>query len=242
VTELSVRAVSKSFGGIQALRDISFDVRDGEILGIMGANGAGKTTLFSLIAGHDRPSAGTIVFGGRRINGLSPDRICRLGIARTFQVVRPFPGMTVLDNVLVAALFGSRQERDRARATRRAREILAEVGLLDRAGDLASSLTLSRQKRLEIGRALATDPKLIMLDEVMAGLNAAEVDEVLDAIRRIKSRRALTVLMVEHVMQAVMRLSDRVVVLHHGELIAIGAPQAVAEDERVIEAYLGRAS
>jgi branched-chain amino acid transport system ATP-binding protein len=238
---LSVRRVSKSFGGLQALRDVSFNVQDDEILGIMGANGAGKTTLFSLIAGHLRPSTGEILFDGDRIDGLSPDRICRRGIARTFQIVRPFPGMTVLDNVRVAALFGTRQERNQARATDRALEILAEVGLLNRAGDLASSLTLSGQKRLEIGRALATDPKLIMFDEVMAGLTAAEVDEALEAIRQIKGRRRLTILMVEHVMQAVMRLSNRVVVLHHGELIAEGTPTAVAEDERVITAYLGQA-
>ncbi|HXP31488.1 MAG TPA: ABC transporter ATP-binding protein [Stellaceae bacterium] len=240
MTLLAVQALSKFFGGLQALKDISFAARAGEILGIMGANGAGKTTLFSLIAGHERPSRGAIRFEGRRIDGMRPDRICRAGIVRTFQIVRPFSAMSVLDNVRTAALFGRRQERSHARATAQAREILAELGLADRAEDAAATLTLSAQKRLEIARALATAPKLILLDEVMAGLTATEINEFLAAIRRIKERRDLTILVVEHVMQALMQLSDRVVVLHHGELIAEGTPKAVAEDERVIAAYLGQ--
>lgn len=238
---LVVQAVSKSFGGLQALRDISFTAAEGEILGIMGANGAGKTTLFSLIAGHARPTQGTIEFNGRRIDGLRPDRICRAGIARTFQVVRPFSGMSVLDNVRVALFYGGRRERSQAQATARALDILEEVGLAGRQDDLAEALTLSGQKRLEIARALATEPKLILLDEVMAGLTGTEVKEFLAAIRHIKERRRLTILVVEHVMQALMQLSGRVVVLHHGELIAEGPPRAIAEDERVIDAYLGRA-
>jgi branched-chain amino acid transport system ATP-binding protein len=237
---LAIEAVSKSFGGLQALHDISFAAEAGEILGIMGANGAGKTTLFSLIAGHDRPSAGTIRFAGKRIDGLRPDLICRGGIARTFQIVRPFASMSVFDNVLAAALFGVRQERNRARAAAHAHNILDEIGLASRAADPASTLTLAGQKRLEIARALATAPRLILLDEVMAGLTGTEVNEFLAMLRQVKSRRELTILVVEHVMQALMQLSDRVVVLHHGELIAQGAPQVVAADERVIAAYLGR--
>jgi branched-chain amino acid transport system ATP-binding protein len=237
---LAIEAVSKSFGGLQALRDISFAAEAGEILGIMGANGAGKTTLFALIAGHDRPSSGTIHFDGRRIDGLRPDQICRGGIARTFQIVRPFASMSVFDNVLAAAFFGARQERDRTQAAAQVRDILEEIGLGARAEDRADALTLAGQKRLEIARALATAPRLILLDEVMAGLTGTEVNEFLAMLRRIKSKRDLTILVVEHVMQALMQLSDRVVVLHHGELIAQGAPRAVAADERVIDAYLGR--
>ena len=237
---LEVEDLSMSFGGLQALRDINFAVPAGEILGIMGANGAGKTTLFGLIAGHARPTGGAIRFEGVRIDGLRPDKLSRAGIARTFQIVKPFAAMSVLDNVVVAALFGARRERRHAAAEARAREILAEVGLEARAGDLAASLTLSGQKRLEIARALATEPKLIMLDEVMAGLTATEVNEMLDAIRAIKARRTLTILIVEHVMRALMRLSDRILVLHHGEMIAEGPPATIAGDTRVIEAYLGQ--
>jgi len=238
---LEICGVCKSFGGVRALHNISFNVAEGEVVGLMGANGAGKTTLFSLIAGHERPSVGTIRFEGRPLDGLRPDQVCRAGLARTFQTVRPFPGLTVVDNVIVAVMFGVRRERDRTGATVRAMGVLDDVGLSARAGDLASSLTLSGQKRLEIARALATEPRLLMLDEVMAGLTASEVAELIEAIRRIKEQRGLTVMVVEHVMQALMRLSDRVVVLHHGEMIAEGAPKAVAEDPRVIAAYLGQA-
>jgi branched-chain amino acid transport system ATP-binding protein len=240
VSFLTIRDVSKSFGGLQALRDISFEVESSEVVGLMGANGAGKTTLFSLIAGHARPSAGSILFKGRAIDGLRPDQICRLGIARTFQIVRPFASMSVLDNVVVGALYGVGQERSRARAAARAMEILADLGLAERADDPASSLTLSGQKRLEIARALATAPELLMLDEVMAGLTATEVGELLAVIQRIKDRMSLTILVVEHVMQALMRLSERVIVLHHGEMIAQGTPREVAIDPRVITAYLGQ--
>jgi branched-chain amino acid transport system ATP-binding protein len=240
MTLLALEGVGKSFGGLRALHEIGFTVAEGEILGIMGANGAGKTTLFSLIAGHERPTRGRILLRGRRIDGLRPDRICRAGIARTFQIVRPFPALTVRENATTAALFGRLRLRDRAAADRVAMEAIEEVGLGPQAGQPAAALTLSAQKRLEIARALATGPELLLLDEVMAGLTATEVSELLAAIAAITRRRGLTVLIVEHVMQALMRLSDRIVVLHHGEMIAAGPPQAVAADPRVIEAYLGR--
>jgi len=236
---LAVKAISKTFGGLQALQDVSFDVNSGEVLGIIGANGAGKTTLFSLIAGHDRPTAGEILFHGKPIVGLRPDQIARRGIARTFQNVRPFPSMTVLDNVLVPVFFGTCCERDQTVARRLAADVLAEVGLDGHLDRLASSLTLSDQKRLEIARALGTQPSLIMLDEVMAGLTATEVNQLLQSIRLIQQRRSLTILFVEHVMHAVMRFSHRIVVLHHGKLITTASPENVAKDPRVIEAYLG---
>jgi branched-chain amino acid transport system ATP-binding protein len=186
------------------------------------------------------PPAAASCCDGRRIDGLRPDRICRAGIARTFQIVRPFPALTVRENATTAALFGRLRLRDRAAADRVAMEAIEEVGLGPQAGQPAAALTLSAQKRLEIARALATGPELLLLDEVMAGLTATEVSELLAAIAAITRRRGLTVLIVEHVMQALMRLSDRIVVLHHGEMIAAGPPQAVAADPRVIEAYLGR--
>jgi branched-chain amino acid transport system ATP-binding protein len=220
---LVVNTISKNFGGLQALQNVSFHVNGGEVLGIIGANGAGKTTLFSLIAGHQQPSSGEILFRGEPITGLRPDQLARRGIARTFQNVRPFPSMTVLDNVLVPVFFGAGCERDQTVAERLALEILAEVGLDGCVDRPAFSLTLSDQKRLEIARALGTQPCLIMLDEVMAGLTASEVNALIQAIRMIQQRRSLTILLVEHVMQAVMRLSDHVLVLHHGELITTAA-------------------
>jgi branched-chain amino acid transport system ATP-binding protein len=236
---LAINAVSKNFGGLQALHEISFHVNSGEVLGMIGANGAGKTTLLSLIAGHERPSSGEILFRGEPIVGLRPDQLARRGIARTFQNVRPFPGMTVLDNVLVPIFFGAGRQHNRSVAKELAIEILTEVELQDRRDRLASSLTLSDQKRLEIARALGTQPILIMLDEVMAGLTGTEVNRLLQSIQVVQRRRSLTIVFVEHVMQAVMRLSDRVVVLHHGRLITTGSPGSVGKDPRVIEAYLG---
>ncbi len=239
---LALRAVSKQFGGLRALSDISFDVGAGEIVGIMGANGAGKTTLFSLIAGNERPSGGTIVFDGRALAGLPPHRICRLGIARTFQIVRPFGGLTVEDNVATAAMFGAAQAASPAAAAERARAVLALVGLAERAGDLAETLTLSGQKRLELARAVATGGRLLMLDEVMAGLTPAEVAAMLEIVRRLHREYGLTILIIEHVMRALMQLAGRIVVLHHGEKIAEGPPAAIGADPRVHEVYFGAAA
>lgn len=236
---LEVRGVTKRFGGLIALDNVAFEVEGGEIVGLMGANGAGKTTLFSLIAGNQRPDAGNIVFDGTRIDGLRPDQISRRGVARAFQIVRPFAGMTVLENVTVGALYGAGREASTARAEERARAVLEEVGLADRSSQPAATLTLAGRKRLEIARALAARPRLLLLDEVMAGLTPAEVADALDMIRGIHKRHGLTLVVIEHVMRALMRLCERIVVLHHGAKIAEGSPERVANDRRVIEAYLG---
>ena len=237
---LEGRELGKRFGGLTALSGVSFSVAAGETVGIMGANGAGKTTLFSLIAGNARPSAGAIAFAGRRIDGLSPDRICRLGIARTFQIVKPFPGLTVLENLRTAAMFGSADLRDRHEADRAAMAVLDEVGMAALATAPASTLTLAGQKRLEVARAVATGARLVLLDEVMAGLTATEVAQMLATLRRLRDARGLTIVVIEHVMQALMKLCARIVVLHHGERIAEGSPEAIGNDPRVLSVYFGQ--
>jgi branched-chain amino acid transport system ATP-binding protein len=240
MTLLDIRKVGKSFGGLRALNDVSFAVGAGEIVGIMGANGAGKTTLFSLIAGHERPSDGEIVFDGHRLAGLRPHQICRLGVARTFQIVRPFGGLTVEENVATAAMFGAARAEDGAE--KRARAALELAGLAERAHDLAETLTLSGQKKLELARAVATGGRLLLLDEVMAGLTPAEVAQMLGIVRTLHAEYRLTILIIEHVMRALMQLAGRIVVLHHGELIAEGTPAAIGADPRVHECYFGTAA
>lgn len=238
---LQVQSLGKNFGGVQALDDVSLTVESGAIVGIMGANGAGKTTLFALIAGNEAPSSGEIRFRGRSIVGLRPDQICRRGVARTYQIVRPFAGLTVLENVTTAALFGAGLHASHADAQVEAAEIIGEVGLAERIDSPAGALTLSGQKRLEIARAVATGATLVMLDEVMAGLTAAEVEQMLATIRKLHAQRGLTLLVIEHVMRALMRLSHHIVVLHLGRKIAEGEPEAVAANEEVLRVYFGEA-
>jgi branched-chain amino acid transport system ATP-binding protein len=239
MTLLRLDNVGKSYGGVAALRGVSFTVAGGEIVGLMGANGAGKTTAFSLIAGTQRPTTGEIWFDGARIDRKPPYAAARLGVARTFQIVRPFGGLRVIDNLVVAAMYGHARERSRSAAEDRAREILSEVGLGRDLERRAETLTLAGRKRLEIARALATDPRLLLLDEVLAGLTATEVAEALDIIRTVHRRRNLTLVVIEHVMRALTQLCQRIVVLHHGEKIAEGSPAEIVADERVIACYLG---
>ncbi|WP_295381692.1 ABC transporter ATP-binding protein [Pseudacidovorax intermedius] len=236
---LSVRQLTRRYGGNIAVNDVSFDVDEGEILGIMGANGAGKTTLFSMIAGNVAPSSGEILLQGRAIQGRPPEQVNALGVARTFQIVRPFPGMTVLDNVAIGVMYGSGRTASPGAARERARALLAETGLERRADLPAAQLNLAGRKRLEITRALATQPRLLLLDEVLAGLNATEVGEALELIAAIRHRYRLSIVIIEHVMRALTRLSDRIVVLHEGRKVTEGLPEEVVADPRVIRAYLG---
>jgi branched-chain amino acid transport system ATP-binding protein len=232
--------VSKSYGGVSAVRKFSLEVEEGEIVGLMGANGAGKTTAFSLIAGTQPATAGEIWFAGERIDQKPAYQISRLGIARTFQIVRPFAGLTVLENLVVAAMHGHQSEPARSAAEARSEAILHEVGLAGQADDLAGTLTLAGRKRLEIARAIATAPRLLLLDEVLAGLTATEVVAALDMIRHLHQRYRLTLIVIEHVMRALMKLCSRIVVLHHGEKLAEGAPNDIVVDQRVISAYFGK--
>jgi branched-chain amino acid transport system ATP-binding protein len=238
---LEVRHLTRRFGGLTAVDDMSFAIREREILGLIGPNGAGKTTLVSLVSGAQRATAGTIDFAGRPIGGLPSVRRARLGIARTFQVMKPFRGLTVLDNVAVGALYGRDHVADLPAARAAAAHCLALVGLEHRAGQRADDLGGPDRKRLELAKALAARPRLLLLDEVMAGLNHAEIDEVIGIIRGLRER-GITLLVIEHVMKAIQSLSDRVVVLHHGELIAEGPPDAVLAAPAVVDAYLGRRS
>ncbi len=233
---LAVSNISKSFRGLRAVQNVSFAVPEGEIVGLIGPNGAGKTTIFNMVAGVYTPDAGTIRFIDREIQRLRPDQVCAAGIGRTFQIVKPFAGLSVLDNVLVGAFL-----REKASGAARALslQILEKLGLGAKRDQLASSLTLPDRKRLEVARALATRPKLLLLDEVMAGLRPTECDQIVAVFRELNRAEGLTILLIEHVMRAVMALAGRIVVLHHGEVIARGTPDEVVRDKAVLECYLG---
>jgi branched-chain amino acid transport system ATP-binding protein len=233
---LDVRSVSKSFRGLRAVHDVSFAVPEGEIHAVIGPNGAGKTTTFNMIAGVYAPDQGAITFAGRPIHGLRADEICAAGIGRTFQIVKPFAGLSVLDNVMVGAFLRERHARA-ARAL--AASIVERLGLGAKRDLPAASLTLPERKRLEVARALATRPKLLLLDEVMAGLRPTECDQMVGVFRELNRTDGTTILLIEHVMRAVMALAQHIVVLHHGEVIARGAPQEVVRNPAVLECYLG---
>jgi branched-chain amino acid transport system ATP-binding protein len=239
VPALAVRHLTRRFGGLAAVDDVSFDVREGEILGLIGPNGAGKTTLVNLVTGLDWPNGGDVAFFGKSIRHLPPHERGRLGIVRTFQVVKPLLGMTVRENAMVGALFGTEgHTRDLREAAHKADEALAIVGLEAKQHWPVEEVTLADRKALELARALATGPRLLLLDEVMAGLNPTEMDRKIALLRRL-NQQGITMLVIEHVMRVVMTLSHRVLVLHHGQKIAQGPPAEVARDEQVVRAYLG---
>ena len=233
---LAVDNVSKRFRGLVAVDKLGFEVPEGSIYAVIGPNGAGKTTLFNMIAGVHAPDGGAITFAGERIDGLTPDRICRRGIGRTFQIVRPFPALTVEDNVVVGALL---HRHDVTEARTNAREVLRRLDLYDKRGQRASSLTLPDRKRLEVARALATGPKLLLLDEVMAGLRPTETDRMVSILKALNVETGLTILLIEHVMRAVMALASQILVMHHGAEIAQGMPADIVRDPAVIHSYLG---
>ncbi len=236
---LECYGVSKNFGGLVALLNVTLHVNKGEIVGLIGANGAGKTTLFNLISGFYSPSAGSIRFDGEEITGLKTHDICRKGLTRTFQIVRPFSNMTVLENVMIGDLFGVKRNRNIYQARENALSILKFTGLHEKRDALGKELTIADRKRLEMARSLATNPKLLLLDEVLAGLTSTETEDAIQLVRKIRDEIGLTILMIEHVMKAVMDLSDRVIVLHNGQKIAEGKANEVAQNPQVIEAYLG---
>jgi len=234
---LSVAGVSKRFGGIVANRGISFDVAPGELVGIIGPNGAGKSTLFEIITGFYHPDEGEVRLDGARLTGLSPDVVCRRGVARTFQKLRPFQGLTVLDNVMVGALTRTKDVRH---ARERARELVRKVGLAEKADAHGRTLSTGQRKRLELARALATEPRVLLLDEVTGGVDQRTIPDLVRLVRDLHAG-GLTLLVIEHNMRVITAVAQRIIALHLGEVIADGPPEAVARDRRVVEAYLGQA-
>jgi branched-chain amino acid transport system ATP-binding protein len=233
---LDVQGVSKRFRGLVALDNISFRIERSSIFAVIGPNGAGKTTLFNMIAGMLVPDGGSIIFEGQQIGGLRPDEICRRGVGRTFQLVRPFPALSVEDNVLIGAML---QRHDVRAARMHAHDVLRQLDLFDKRARIAAELTLPDRKRLEVARALATGPRLLLLDEVMAGLRPAETDRMVAILKALNRDTGVTILLIEHVMRAVMTLAAHVLVLHHGALIAQGAPAAIVREPAVVQSYLG---
>jgi branched-chain amino acid transport system ATP-binding protein len=238
VSLLEVEGITKNFGGLAAVSHVNLRVDEGEVVGLIGPNGAGKTTLFNLLSGALKPSSGAIRFRGENITGLKPHQICHKGLARTFQSVKVFGGMTASQNVLAGAIFGDRGQKSPKQAGEEAARLLEFVGLSAVAAVPARDLTLANQKRLEVARALATKPNLLLIDELMAGLNPTEVAQAMDLVAAIR-KQGTTVLIIEHVMKAIMSICDRILVLHHGEKIAEGTPQEIATSRTVVEVYLG---
>jgi branched-chain amino acid transport system ATP-binding protein len=236
---LQVDRVTKSFKGISAITDLTFSVREGEVLGLIGPNGAGKTTAFNLISGTYKPDSGQIIFDKKSIVGKKSHNIAKLGVARTFQTVRPLSRMSVIENVMMGSLFGRNNTLFVAAARERAMEILGYIALAEKANLPAGTLSLAEQRRLELARALATQPKLLLLDEVMAGLNPSEISNALDLLKRLNTEKQITLVVIEHVIKAVMKLCNRIVVLDHGQKIAEGLPEEIARNSQVIEAYMG---
>jgi branched-chain amino acid transport system ATP-binding protein len=234
---LEVKRVSMFFGGLAAISDVSFNIEKGEILGLIGPNGAGKTTLFNVVNGFYKPTKGEVLFNNRKISGLKPHQICRLGLARTFQVVKPLQRMSVLDNVIASAFL---RVKSKAEAEQKALETIKFTGLYDDRDVISKGLPLGKRKKLEISRALATQPELLLLDESFAGLNPAELDDSIEIIRKIKAR-GITIMIIEHHMKVIMSISDRIVVLNYGEKIAEDTAQKIGQNPLVIEAYLGEA-
>ena len=235
---LQTENVVKQFGGLVAVDNISIELHEGEILGLIGANGAGKTTLFNMISGSFRPTSGKILFNGIRIDKLPPNKICKLGLGRTYQIVQPFLNLTVLENTMVGALLRNSSVKE---ARKKAEEILEFVGLSNRKDVVGGALNIPELKRMEVARALATEPKVLLLDEVMAGLNPTESEQVIELVRNIREN-GTTIVIIEHVMKAIMNLSDRIYVLNQGKLIATGTPSEFTQNSEVIKSYLGEKS
>jgi branched-chain amino acid transport system ATP-binding protein len=237
---LKVDGICKSFGGLNAISDLDFEVGEGEIVGLIGPNGSGKTTTLNMITGFVKPTSGKITFRGEDITGLPRYKVCQKGIARTFQLIKPFLDFTALQNVMVGRVYGQQPTQNLKVAENESREILERVGLLDKAGVLAKDLRLMERKRLELARALATKPQLLLLDELMAGLNHAEAEGAMQLVKDIRDSK-ITIVIVEHIVKAIIGLSDRIVVLNMGSKIAEASPQEIIHDPKVVEVYLGKA-